>query len=89
MLQELVEGGELFDRIISKGAYPEAEARKLMRGIFTAVAYLHDRDIVHRDLKPENILLVCVGVGVCIWGATHSRSYLVHVQASHIANVLL
>jgi serine/threonine protein kinase len=28
-----------------------------MRGILSAVAYMHEKGIVHRDLKPDNILV--------------------------------
>mmetsp|Transcript_51876 Transcript_51876/g.70734 ORF Transcript_51876/g.70734 Transcript_51876/m.70734 type:complete len:851 (+) Transcript_51876:2-2554(+) len=58
LVMELVEGGDLLDRILEQGPYPEASARKLMRAILSAVDYLHRTSIVHRDLKPENILLV-------------------------------
>ncbi|GBG29476.1 Protein kinase, putative [Hondaea fermentalgiana] len=57
LIMELVHGGELFDRIVNMGKYPENRARGLVRNILQAVAYLHDLDIVHRDLKPENILM--------------------------------
>ncbi|EWM29175.1 checkpoint kinase [Nannochloropsis gaditana] len=58
LVMELVQGGDLFDRIVDRGRYPEATARKLIRNVLQAVQYLHARNIVHRDLKPENILLV-------------------------------
>lgn len=57
LVMELLHGGDLFDRIVSKGRYSEIESRRVMRRMLAAVHYLHqDRDIVHRDLKPENIL---------------------------------
>ncbi|KAJ7321887.1 kinase-like domain-containing protein [Mycena albidolilacea] len=52
----LCTGGELFDRICSKGNYYEADAAALVRTILTAVNYIHTAGIVHRDLKPENLL---------------------------------
>jgi len=57
LVMELVTGGELFDKIVEKGSYTEAEASQLVRKIVSAVEYLHSIDIVHRDLKPENLLL--------------------------------
>lgn len=57
MVIELMEGGELFERIVKKTFYNEKEARDLIRILLDALAYLHRRNIVHRDLKPENLLL--------------------------------
>lgn len=56
-LQELAEGGELFNAIEKKKNYSEREAQKVVRTLVYTIAYCHDRGIVHRDLKPENILL--------------------------------
>lgn len=57
IVTELVTGGELFDRIISKTHYNEKEARDLVKVLLITVQYLHNCGIVHRDLKPENLLL--------------------------------
>lgn len=58
LVMELLQGGDLFDRIVLKGNYSELSSRRIMRRILNAVYYLHEeRDVVHRDLKPENILL--------------------------------
>lgn len=57
MVIELMEGGELFERIVKKTFYNEMDARGLVRILLDALAYLHGRGIVHRDLKPENLLL--------------------------------
>lgn len=58
IVTELVEGGELFDRIVSKSHYTEKEARDLIKIFIETVQYIHNNGIVHRDLKPENLLLV-------------------------------
>jgi serine/threonine protein kinase len=60
IVTELVEGGELFDRIVSKTHYTEKEARDLIKLMLETMAYMHGMGIVHRDLKPENLLL-CSG----------------------------
>ncbi len=52
VIMDLVEGGELFDRIVqkttAKGSYNELEARITMKIMFLALKYLHDTNIVHR-----------------------------------------
>lgn len=58
LITELVVGGELFDRIVSKKQYTEKEARDVCKIFFDALDFCHSRCIVHRDLKPENILLL-------------------------------
>jgi len=61
IVMELIDGSELFDRIVKKGFYTERDAVNIVKQIVSAVAYLHDINIVHRDLKPENLL--CCGEG--------------------------
>ena len=59
ILTRLLQGGEVFDRIISNNeAYKITEqvAAKIVREMFEALKYCHDRHIVHRDLKPENFI---------------------------------
>lgn len=69
---DLCSGGELYDRICTKGYYREvyvewscvlqlpnsarSDAAKLVRTIMKAVQYIHDGGVVHHDLKPENLL---------------------------------
>ncbi|CAB3221889.1 unnamed protein product [Arctia plantaginis] len=58
---ELMQGGELFDRITKQGHLTEHFTRFLFRQMVLAVKYLHSRGITHRDLKPENVLLESKG----------------------------
>ncbi|KAG1682193.1 Serine/threonine-protein kinase Chk2 [Nymphon striatum] len=57
IILELVEGGELFDRIVSCKKLKESNAKLLFYQMVLAVQYLHSQGITHRDLKAENILL--------------------------------
>merc|ERR1711988_361836 len=58
MVLELLEGHDLFDRIISLKRYTEPDAKRLLKAICRGVKGLHDKQCIHRDLKPENILLL-------------------------------
>lgn len=57
MILEYVNGGELFDRIATKGKLSEAAARKLFQQLVDGVSYCHDKGVYHRDLKLENVLV--------------------------------
>ncbi|XP_059843840.1 serine/threonine-protein kinase Chk2 [Hypanus sabinus] len=54
---DLMEGGELFDRVARSKGLKEETAKLLFYQMLLAVQYLHDNNITHRDLKPENVLL--------------------------------
>jgi len=56
LVMELVNGGELFYKIVDKGSYSEREARDIIRQLVEGVDYLHSQGVAHRDLKPENLL---------------------------------
>ncbi|XP_061337830.1 calcium-dependent protein kinase 1-like isoform X3 [Gastrolobium bilobum] len=58
LIMELCGGGELFDRIITKGHYSERAAANLCRQIVTVVHNCHTMGVMHRDLKPENFLFL-------------------------------
>ncbi|XP_054612554.1 calcium/calmodulin-dependent protein kinase type II subunit beta-like isoform X8 [Dunckerocampus dactyliophorus] len=57
LLFDLVTGGELFEDIVAREYYSEADASHCIHQIVDSVSYTHQHDIVHRDLKPENLLL--------------------------------
>ncbi|XP_061974584.1 CBL-interacting serine/threonine-protein kinase 1 isoform X2 [Populus nigra] len=61
MVLEYVTGGELFDRIASKGKLPEAEGRKMFQQLIDGVSYCHSKGVFHRDLKLENVLVDAKG----------------------------
>ncbi|XP_037609652.1 LOW QUALITY PROTEIN: calcium/calmodulin-dependent protein kinase type II subunit beta [Sebastes umbrosus] len=57
LLFDLVTGGELFEDIVAREYYSEADASHCIHQILDSVSYTHQHEIVHRDLKPENLLL--------------------------------
>ncbi|XP_057482651.1 CDPK-related kinase 5-like [Actinidia eriantha] len=57
IVMELCEGGELLDRILSRGGkYTEDDAKAVLIQILNVVSFCHLQGVVHRDLKPENFL---------------------------------
>uniref|UniRef100_A0A668UL98 Protein kinase domain-containing protein n=1 Tax=Oreochromis aureus TaxID=47969 RepID=A0A668UL98_OREAU len=56
MVLELATGGELLDRVVSRGHFTERDATQAIQMILAALVYLHNLGITHRDLKPENLL---------------------------------
>ncbi|CAJ1959962.1 unnamed protein product [Cylindrotheca closterium] len=57
LILDLINGGELFDRLVENGAYSELDASRLMREVVSAINFLHGIGLVHGDLKPENLML--------------------------------
>ncbi|CAF3862272.1 unnamed protein product [Adineta steineri] len=63
---DLVTGGELFEDIVAREFYTEADASQCIQQILEAVKHCHDNSIVHRDLKPENLLLASKSKGAAV-----------------------
>ncbi|XP_005345399.1 hormonally up-regulated neu tumor-associated kinase [Microtus ochrogaster] len=57
LVMELCPGGNLMHKIYEKKRLDEAEARRYIRQLISAVEHLHRAGVVHRDLKIENLLL--------------------------------
>lgn len=56
MVLELATGGELLDRVVSRGHFTERDATQALQMVLAGVGHLHNLGIAHRDLKPENLL---------------------------------
>ena len=57
LVMELAEGGELFDRIVTRVYYSEKDAAAICRTMLETLQECHNLGVMHRDLKPENFLL--------------------------------
>ena len=57
MSVELLEGGQLCDKIKNRHKFTSLEIKTVMKGILEGLEVMHAHQIMHRDLKPENILL--------------------------------
>ncbi|CAM9110303.1 unnamed protein product, partial [Ectocarpus fasciculatus] len=58
VVMEYAPGYELFDAILGRGHFSEADAMPVFAQVGRALLYLHNKNIIHRDIKPENILLL-------------------------------
>jgi calcium/calmodulin-dependent protein kinase (CaM kinase) II len=61
-----VTGGELFEDIVAREFYSEADASHCIQQILESVNHCHQNGIVHRDLKPENLLLASKAKGAAV-----------------------
>jgi eukaryotic-like serine/threonine-protein kinase len=57
IVMELVEGGNLKDRIRAAAPLPDAEIRSIGATLAATLDYAHGKGIIHRDVKPQNVLL--------------------------------
>lgn len=61
-----MKGGDLFEQVMSKEHFTEAEAREIMLGVVDALKYCTELNILHRDIKPENLLLTTKNVEAAV-----------------------
>ncbi|XP_045625988.2 serine/threonine-protein kinase H1 homolog [Procambarus clarkii] len=77
MVMELATGGDLFEKVMSRGPFSERETVKVLRMVLEGVKYLHGLGITHRDLKPDNLLYYHPGndsrLMITDFGLAHTR----------------
>ncbi|HNH85256.1 MAG TPA: protein kinase, partial [Acidobacteriota bacterium] len=57
LVQELIEGPTLTQKLASEGPLSEVEVRGILVGLLPVLEFIHHQDIIHRDIKPDNIIL--------------------------------
>lgn len=57
LVMELCRGGDLFDRVKTRGQFSERNAAMVCHSLAEALLHCQSKGIIHRDIKPENILL--------------------------------
>ena len=56
----------MFEDIVAREFYSEADASHCIQQILESVQHCHVNGIVHRDLKPENLLLASKMKGAAV-----------------------
>lgn len=61
LIMEYVQGTPLDKYIAQKGTLSLEETLTILRPIWNALAYIHEKGIIHRDIKPANIMVLPQG----------------------------
>ena len=54
---EMLEGGDLFDRISKRTSVSESDLAFSFRSAMEALRSIHNRGFIHRDLKLDNLMV--------------------------------
>jgi serine/threonine-protein kinase len=61
IVMEFCEGSTLAELLSRHGPFPEAQAKRVLGQLASALQFVHNRGVVHRDLKPGNVMLTPSG----------------------------
>ena len=62
LVQDYLEGQDLFQKLVNEGPLSEKEAAKTMKQVLECIVYLNSLNIAHRDIKLENVFLLSQNV---------------------------
>lgn len=56
IVQTLIEGKSLAQKLKFEGAFSEIEVRQILKKLLPVLQFVHEHGIIHRDINPENII---------------------------------
>lgn len=56
IVQSLIEGESLAQKLQAEGAFSEIAVRQILLELLPVLQFVHERNIIHRDINPENII---------------------------------
>ncbi|MCL1472725.1 bifunctional serine/threonine-protein kinase/formylglycine-generating enzyme family protein [Argonema antarcticum] len=57
LVQEFIDGQDLFKELQQRGKFSEQEVRKLLAELLPVLDFIHQQNVIHRDIKPDNIII--------------------------------
>ena len=69
VVMELVQGGDMLERILKDSRLSEPSAAAAFRQVLLAVEHMHSKGLAHNDIKLENLLVDGDDVKLCDFGA--------------------
>ena len=95
LVQEFVQGGDLFLHIHSQPKFPNEKAKFYVIELCLAIHFLHENNMLYRDLKPENILIDTDGhikitdFGLCKILLNYEKTYTICGTVQYLAPEIL
>ncbi len=56
VVQELITGESLQERLMNEGAWSENKVKEFLKELLSILQFIHDQGVIHRDLNPNNII---------------------------------